>query len=264
MTEVTNNEARNISLSASSFETFLRCISLLQDVCNDVDIHDGIIRQRSNDRSTIFEIDLTTIIEDCTFPMLQIKNKLPLLKLLRGNDVQINLVDGEYFEFSDDFSKFNFKIPVTEYIDNRFMNEDELNSLFQLFNDDIILSTNISTTVSNRIKVVKDVYNTNNIFVEFDGNNASLFSKSDSNDQVATFINDIMTEREINASSPLVSIPFTIDHDGDIVLEMYNNEGNISINKFSTSIESVDITLYSRSELINEEPDDENDEEDPF
>lgn len=253
MTET--NETRNISLSSTSFETFLRCISLLQDVCNDIDINDGFIRQRSNDRSTIFEVDLTTIIEDFTFPLLQLKSKLPLLKLLRGNDVQINLVGNEYFEFTDNFSKFKFNIPDTDFIDNRFMNEDELGSLFQLYQDDIILSTNINTTVSNRIKVVKDVYNTNNIFVEFNNDRAYIYSKTDSNDQYATFINDIITEREVNATSPLVSIPFTIDHDGDIVLEMYNHEGNVSINKFTTTIESVDITLYSRSELVEEDID---------
>lgn len=258
MAENMNNENRNISLSSTSYETFLRCLSLLQDVCNDIDIKNGFIRQRSTDRSTIFEIDLTTIIDDVSFPLLEIKNKLALLKSLRGNDVEINLVDGEYFEFSDDFSKFRFNIPDTEYIDNKFMDEEELNSLFQLFNDDIVLSTNISTTVSNRVKIVKDVYNTNNIFVEFNGNNASIYSKSDSNDQMATFINDIITEQELHVTSPLVSIPFIIDHDGDIVLEMYNQEGNISINKFTTSIESVDIILYSRSELIDDDVDEDN------
>jgi hypothetical protein len=251
----TNDEVKNFSLSATSFETFIRCISLLHDICTDVDINEGFIRQRSNDRSTIFEIDLTTIIDDCSFPILQLKDKLPLLKLLRGNDVQINLKDGDYYEFMDDFSKFKFKIPVTEYIDNKFMDLEELNSMFQLNDDDIILTTNINYTVSNRIKVVKDVYNTNNIYIEFVGDSASIYSKTESSDQSAVFIKDIPTEREINSISIPVSLPFTIDHDGDIMLEMFNYEDNISINKFSTNIESVDIVLYSRSELIDEEDD---------
>lgn len=262
MTEVENNDVKSFSMSSTSFETFLRCISLLQDVCTDIDINDGFIRQRSNDRTTIFEIDLTTIIEDCSFPVLSIKDKLSLLKLFRGNDVQINLLEGQYFEFSDSFSKFRFNIPDTEYMDNRFMTLDELSSLFELHDDDIILSTNINNTVSNRIKVVKDVYNTNNILVQFSGgDNASVFSKSESGDQVATFLTDIIPEREMNSVSSIVSIPFTIDHDGDIVFEMFNSEGDVSINKFSTSIESVDIKMYTRSQLVNE---DEEEEEDPF
>lgn len=257
-----NNELKTFSLSAEAFETFLRSISILQDVCTDIDINDGVIRQRSNDRTTIFEIDLTTIIEDCSLKLLTVKEKLSLLKLFRGNDVKINLLEGEYFEFYDDYSKFKFNIPPTEYVVNKFMDLDELNSLFEIYNDDIILSTNINNTVSNRIKVAKEVYNTNNIFVKFEGENAQIFSKSEAGDQSATFIKDILTEKELNAFSSIVSVPFTVDHDGDIVFEMFNSSENISINKFSTSIESVDIVLYSRSELINEDEDE--DDEDPF
>ncbi len=253
-TEVQTNEPVNsqseISMESTVFETFLRCVSLLQDICVDIDIQNGFIRQRSNDRSTIFEIDLTPIIGNCSFPILKIKDKMPLLKLLRGNKVQLNLINNEYFEFIDNVSKFKFNIPSTEYIDNKFMSLEELTSLFQLFEDDVILSTNISSIISNRIKVVKDVYNTNNIFVEFAGDTASIFSKSDANDQYATFLNNITTERHLSVNSPLVSIPFTIDHDGDIKLEMYNHNDNISINKFKTNIDNINIVLYSRSELI--------------
>lgn len=258
---MSENEVKSISMSSTSFETFLRCVSLMQDICTDIDIHQGFIRQRSNDLQTIFEIDLTTIIDDFTFPILQVKDKLSLLKLFRGNDVQLNLVENEYFELSDDFSKFVFRIPDAEYKDNVFMSDNELSSLFELFNDDIIMSTNINFTVSNRIKVVKDVYNINNIFVELNGDNASIYAKTESGDQSATFLSEIITEKEMNALSPQTLIPFTIDHDGDIELNMYNYESDKSINKFSTSIESVDIVLYSRSQLLDL---DESDEEDPF
>lgn len=255
-----NNEIKTFSLSSTAFESLIRCISLFQDICTDIDIKNGFIRQRSNDRSTIFEIDLTTIIDDCSFPILQLKDKLPLLKLLRGNDVDINLKENEYYEISDNESKFKFRIPETEYIDNKFMDIEELNSMFILQDTDVILTSNISLTVSNRIKVVKDVYNTNNIFVEFKGDIASIYSKTESNDQSVVFIKDIQTEKELNALSIPVSLPFTIDHDNDILLEMFNYESNISINKFSTKIDSIDIILYSRSELIDsEEEDDDND-----
>lgn len=247
---------RQVQLTSEAFETFLRSISILQDVCTDADIQQGFLRQRTNDRSTIFEIDLSPIIEDMTFPLIKLKSKVSLLKLLRGSDVTIEINDDNLFTFYDQFSKFSFRNnPNTEYIDNRFMTEDELNNLFSLNDDDIILSADINQTLSNRIRVVKDVYNTNNIFVDLNGETASIYAKTDSNDQYATFVNEIMTEREMTGFSSLVLVPFTIDHDGDINMKMFNYDRNISINKFDTSIESVDITLYSRSEIVQEDED---------
>ena len=51
-----------VNLDAGQFDEVLRVLFVLSNVCNDVDIREGIIRQRTNDSATVFEVDLTSIL----------------------------------------------------------------------------------------------------------------------------------------------------------------------------------------------------------
>ena len=70
-----------MSLTPSEFSNILRMLNMLKDYNNDMMIHDGIIRQRSNDNSTIFELDCTEILNNINTPITNIKQKVNLLKV---------------------------------------------------------------------------------------------------------------------------------------------------------------------------------------
>ena len=59
--------------------------------------------------------------------------------------------------------------------------------------------------------------------------------------------------QEIVCSTNLVSTPFIIDHDGDILFEMFKNSGDRVLTRLSTTISDININLYSRGQLIFEE-----------
>ena len=59
----------SIEIDVEKFSTFLRCLTNLKEICNDVDIRNGVIRQRTSDLTAVFEMDLTSLIQDATIPI---------------------------------------------------------------------------------------------------------------------------------------------------------------------------------------------------
>ena len=86
---------RTINLNEEEYNDFLRCLTNLKEICNDVDIRDGVIRQRSNDLTSVFEMNLSPIINDASIPITNLKKKLDLLKTFVGQEVTIEIVEGE-------------------------------------------------------------------------------------------------------------------------------------------------------------------------
>jgi hypothetical protein len=246
---------RQMNLDSTKFEAFLRCLSLMKDICNDVDIRGGKIRQRSNDHSVIFEMDLNPLLSDMNIPITKLKEKLELFKCFIGNDVDVT--DDERYSVADQISIISFKRPQLNLIDNQYIPDEEFNSLFALDENDVILSYTIPTMISDRMRTITQGFNVNNVIVVFEGERASITSKTISKDQYAKFVGDIVVEDEKNCSSNLIVTPFIIDHDGDMSFAMYEVRDGHSINKFATSIGDVPINIYGRSSLIEVENEDE-------
>jgi hypothetical protein len=246
-----------ISLEAEQYNDFLRCLTNLKDVCNDVDIRGGIIRQRTNGNTSIFEIDITSIVDDMTIAITDIKTKLDLLKTFQGQDVNIDIEDGPgaHFIFSDQFSSIRIVSPTPEFVDNKFMSEEELGNIFNSTEEDLILEYDISQMITDRVSAITQNFNVEAIKVEFRGTTASIIAATQAKDQIARFISGIETNVEIeNHSSNLSVIPFKIDHDTDVEFKMYKDPNqNNALNKFATTLGEIDIKIYSRSSIIEEE-----------
>jgi len=250
-----------INLEVEEYNDFLRCITNLKEICNDIDIRNGIIRQRSNDLTSVFEMDLTPIINDASIPITNLKKKLDLLKTFIGQSVIIEIEEGEtesesYFIFSDDQSSIKFKFPSFEFMDNKMMSQEELDNIFNLDEDDLILTNDLSSVITERIRIITDNFNTQAIQVKFENDQASISAETQSNDQFAKFKSDIAINIDFGGkfTSNLSTIPFGIEHDSDLEFQMYKDpEQNVSLNKITTELGSVKINIYSRSAIIEDE-----------
>jgi len=240
------------SLSSQNFDELTRCLTTLKDLCSDADIRDGILRQRSNDHSTIFEIDLTNLLPGMNIPISDLKQKLDLLKCFYGQEIEIN-VDDDSFSFSDQYTILKFKSPILDMLDNKFMPSEEFARIFTLSQEDIILNYDITKIISDRIRTISQGFSVNAIQVTFEGDKAFISAKTQSKDQFCKFVSDIRTDRELNCSSNLIAIPFIIDHDGDIKFSMYNIQDNLAINEFTSTIGESTIKVFGRSLLVEEE-----------
>ncbi len=232
----------------------------MKDICNDVDIRDGMIRQRTNDSATAFEIDLSPILNDLSLPIINLKTKLELFKIFSDQEVEISVHDPDethsqgYFVISDNYSSLEFDGPELDFMDNKFISEEELNNIFVLNEEDLILNvqTEITSTISDRMRVISQGFNVNTVQVIFEGETASISTRTQSKDQFAKIVSGVTTDRVLNCSSSLINTPFIIDHDGDIIFKMYNYPDNICSNQFITTVGDVDVNVYSRSSLVEE------------
>ena len=69
-----------VMLEIEDYNNFIRCLTNLKDVCNDADIREGILRQRTNNHTSVFEVDLTSVFEESNIALTNLKQKLELLK----------------------------------------------------------------------------------------------------------------------------------------------------------------------------------------
>jgi len=250
-----------LTLSSEQFEDFIKFITNFRDpIFNDIDIRNGIIRQRSNDKSCILEVNFSSMFPGINFALTDLKKKLDLLKLFSNqNDITLNVVDAEggengYFSFSDAYSSFKFVAPTLSFVDNPYIPIEELNNIFTTSDEDLLLRTNFSTTISNRVRIVTQSFNIAAIKVALDGETACVNAETQSKDQFAKFVDGIPTNIVLEKSFVnLPTIPFGFDHDTDIEFYMYKEPNdNIALNKFSTTLGALEITIYCRSRLLKE------------
>lgn len=241
-----------VNLDAANYDEFLRVLLILRDICNDVDIREGVVRQRSNDLGTVFEIDLTPIISTLTLPITVLKTKLDIFKVFSGDEVSI-ITDDEAFTISNQNQKISIKYPELDFIDNKFIAADELFRVIQTNQEDLIMSTQISKKVSDMIRIVTSSFHVNSIQTIFDEDGCKISSANQSKDNFAEFLNNITSNRELNHSANLVITPFIIDHDGDISFEMFDAGNDTVSNVFSTTIGNTNINLYTRASLVENE-----------
>jgi hypothetical protein len=240
-----------IVLDNAKFSDFLRVLSLLKDICNDFEIRGGILRQRSNDKANIFEMDLTPLISNSDMLISNLKQKLDLLKCFIGQDVKIESNDQEV-SFSDQFSVIKFVNPRLDFMDNKYIPIEEFERIFSLRDEDLLLDYEIQSTISERMKIIAQGFNIVSFQVIFEGDNASIVAATTSKDQHAKIVTGIPVNQTLNCFSNLVTTPFIVDHDSNMNLKMYNVQETVCVNRFSASIGDVNINIFSRSQLVEE------------
>lgn len=200
----------------------------------------------------MFEIDLTPLIGAMSIPICNLKQKIDLFKCFVGQEVIINN-DGSSYRFSDRFSSLRFLLPHLELLDNKYMTEEDLSQSISMLPEHLLIKTSISKIISDRIRVVSKGFNTNSLMISMNEGIAAISSTTQSKEQAARFVNDIVTEQVINCKTNVSVTPFIIDHDGDIYLQVFENDNNKALNEFKTTISDVNINIYCRSHLLREE-----------
>jgi len=252
----------SVNLETEDFNDFVRCLTNLKEVCNDVNIQNGFIRQRTNDKITIFEMDMTDILEDLTMPISNLKKKMDLLKTFVGHDVLIEVVEGEseeesYFTFTDELTSIQVKFPFLEFMDNKFIEEDELEKIHDANEEDLIIDIDLDKISTDRIRIITDNFNTEALQVHFINDEAFISSVTQSGDLFAKFKKDIPMNMDFegNYLSNLSIVPFIIEHDDELNMKMYHDvESQCSLNKITTELgtSGIKINMYCRSSIIEE------------
>lgn len=243
-----------VILDSEQYETFMSLLASMKDICNDIDIRDGIIRQRSNDKNSLFEVDLTSILSNTSIALTDLKKKLDLLKIFSGQDnITIRTNYGEensqnHFIISDNYTAIRINQPSLEFMDNKYVPEEELARIFSFEEENLILQTNLSMVITNRIKVITSSFNTPAIQVLFEGDISSIRAINPAKDQTAAILSNIQTNIPIEGSFiNITAVPFLIEHDSDMELRMYREESQNISNKLITTLGTIDIRIHTKS-----------------
>lgn len=244
----------NLNLNAEQYGHFLRCITNLREVCNDVDLREGMIRQRSNDKSTVFQMDLKPLLTEVNMPISDIKKKLELLKTFAGQEVSIEFHD-DHFSFSDQFTTIRFMNPTLDYMDNKYITMQELETVFVMDHEELLIDTELSSMITERINVITSTFNAQAIQIIFNGEEAEITAVTQARDQFAKIIGGIVTNAILEGcSSNLSTVPFSIEHDTDFHVRLYKHPTqDVLMNKFETTIAELDVVIYGRAAIIKDE-----------
>jgi hypothetical protein len=244
----------NLNLNAEQYGNFLRCVTNLREVCNDVDLRGGIIRQRSNDKSTVFQMDLRPLLTEVDMPISDIKKKLELLKTFSGQEVTITFQD-DHFSFADQFTTIKFMNPTLEYMDNKYLSMEELERVFVMDDDELLIDTQLPSIITERIRIITQTFNTQAIQIVFSGETAKLTAVTQARDQFAKIVSDIVTNAVIEGcSSNLSTVPFSIEHDTDVEFKIFKHPSqDVLMNRFATTLSEMDVVIYGRAAIIKDE-----------
>ena len=247
-------ESMTVGMNSEAYLNFLKCVTNLKEHCNDIDIREGFVRQRTNDKSSIFEIDMTPILGQSSFVISDLRKKLDLLRIFAGQgDVNI-YIERDHFIFSDQYSSIKFISPSLQFVDNKYMTQEELHKVFIMNEEDLILDFEMSNVITERIRVTTTNFNILAIQVAFDGESASIMAATQAKDQFAKFVDGITTNVIMEkCSANLTTIPFSIEHDVDVKFKMFKEPDHpITLNVLKTAIGDTPINVYTRSSLIGD------------
>ena len=252
-----------IVLSADLYEEFFQCIANLRDLCTDIYIKDSIIQQRTDDKNTIFKIDLTDLFnEQVTIPISYFKNKFDLFKLFVKKEVTIKIHQDEedptasWYELSDNLSRIKFDFPDVNFLQNEFVDEEELAAVVTCTEDDLILETTIEKTITERIKTVTKNFQSYFVRLVFNNDRMSIGAVEPAKTNKVFFLENLPVD--MNFDEPhfanMTHVPFMIDHDTSYTFKLFKQPDEmITQNQLTTSIGAVSISMYCKSQLMPED-----------
>jgi len=235
-------------IHANDFSNLLRCLSLLNCICANVDIKGGILRQKSDDEYSIIEMDLTSLVSDCDILIPDIKGKLPILKALSKQEIKISS-SGSRISFSSVRSTLQFDNSHSNSPQHLFISSEELGKEFTLREEDAILEFSIKKETSTLIKVIASQFNLLGFQIFFEGNTASIIPTTTDRSQHFRIAHGIPIKAHMNCFSSVLARDLLIDHDGDILLRIYKVREPLCINQFNAFIGKVMVRVYGASKL---------------
>lgn len=241
-----------IKLNAKAFSNFLRCLSLLKYNSAAIDIKEGVLRQRTNGKTSIFQMDLSPLISTLDICMDNLKRKLPLLNRLSKQQVKITPMNNK-ISFEGQRSSYRFITPRVDHSDNEFITAQGFADLCNLREQDLLLECVLKRDMSKLMKVTFNQFSGQCFEVLFLGNIASITATDMFGGETSTMKYGIPIKRPSKGVLSIVTTPFLIDHDGDLLFQMYEIRENVYVAKFTTSIGKITINVYCKSQLREQE-----------
>lgn len=248
----------NLVLEREKFTKLINLMKLFENHCTDCDIQFGKIRQKTNDRQLIIDIDVSSILAENDFSLSSAKNKLSQLKAFELDDnvqmtnksIVIESNDSNY-EISDLLSRLILRKPSSAHIDNSFITDEDFGQLVVCKEESLLFKFVISNYLKKRTSSIAMLFDNDMVKCELDELIAKIYVVSGDKQNKFTLQQEIQTNKKMPHSSfTLLTIPFNLDVASDITISCYTINDSTVLCKYEQTYFGVPIILYQRSKLI--------------
>ena len=249
-----SSENYQLSVTRDDFSKLLTLLKIFENNCNDCDIQNGLLRCRTNDRQAIISMDLSSILDSNSLQFSLMKQKIILLKAFEINDsvqmddksISIESNESNY-EIKDPISKIIFRKPVQQYIDNKYVNDEDFGRMIRCQEENLIFSYDISHYLKKRISNVVQGFQSDILKCQIVDNNGTLTASTRNHEESCVFVKDIIMNREVSdCEFKMSALPFMLDIASDLKLGVYHVTNDVYLCKFDQVYYGIPITLYTQ------------------
>jgi len=248
---------QTITMTREQINKLIGTLKIIENSCTDCELVGGKIRQKTNDRHSIFEIDLVEAFGENELLISLIKQKINSLKAFELDDnvtvedesVIIECTDDSY-TFIDAFTKISFKKPIRKFLDNTFITDEVFDQMINYSEDNLIFSTTVNTYISKRIKNLAEALNNETIQCDIEGHEASIKIETVNKENCATVVSGISLNREMpKRNFKMVYLPFALDINSDVEFSAYQVRDDVLLCKFEQKYYGVPVNIYTQVTL---------------
>ncbi len=256
----TDADRYQLPLTKDTFVKFSQALGLIQNICNDCDIHGGVIRCRTNDRKNAVIMDLTSIVGARNIAFSGLKNKLLLLgtfSLVSDNSADSSVLvesNESNFEFSDAISRLIIRRPISTYLDNVFIDDDDFAAIDNAANreDCLLFNTTINSMEKKRIAKLCDIFGSNTVTFEFNGDTCQYSTQTTSKDNVSRTTQTITLLKQLEGKKTLLNnLSFVLDTPSDLTISCYVVGNDYCMFKSTLNYFGIPITLYTKTRIVD-------------
>ncbi|GIU69204.1 MAG: hypothetical protein KatS3mg002_0440 [Candidatus Woesearchaeota archaeon] len=236
--------ANEVIFKEEEYKRFLKILSAFKETCSDVDIYRGQIFQKSNDSLYIYMCDLRSFLGENDFPITNLKQKLNLFKLFKE---PIIIFGNDNVRIQEDIVYIDITKPLRQYLDNRYMEDINLDSIVNISPENKITEVNFDRGLLNKIKVISHNFGTENMTILFEDSKAKFIVQNTIANQKA-LVAESELETVVGGDS---TIPLFFNMKlPDAKIEIFlDSETLVLYYKITSKIEDVDLVIFSKSKL---------------
>jgi len=258
---MTTDNTYQMNTTRENFSKLLTLLKVFENYCNDCDIQNGLLRCRTNDRQAVISMNLSSILATNSLLFSVVKNKIGLLKAFelddnvqtKDKDNSIILSSNESnYEIHDSMSKMIFRKPAEKYIDNKFIPDNDFNTMINCEEANLIFSYDISNYLKKRISNISLGFQSDIIKCRLIETKGHLSSETRNHEDSAEFASDIVLNRVVGDKEfRMIAMPFILDVSSDLKLSVYETSSDVYMCRFDQSYYGVPINVYTQVKVSN-------------
>lgn len=168
----------NIPISSENYKVFVNILNIFFKNCDDVSIINGKIFQMNNNKSILYDIDLSPIVGKNTIIFNDFKEKYQLLNMfqIQNSNIEIN-IDERTYTIGDSDSYIEVQKPEIKYLTCKPLKEDNESSqaFLAIDKNSKILNYTFKPLMIDKLNVSSIILETDNITLKLDNDFAEFF-----------------------------------------------------------------------------------------